>query len=103
VGRQAARLLARSFGRQLNILDIYPLFFISVSAHIFIASLRFFGYGFAMPSQKPKILLILDHDMLRRIEDYRRSQEKIPTRNEAIRRLIDDSLMRFARLEEEND
>ena len=47
-----------------------------------------------MPTDKPKILLILDEDLLERIDDYR-YENRIPARNEAIRRLIDESLQRY--------
>lgn len=47
-----------------------------------------------MPSKKPKVLLILDEDLLERIDDYR-YENRIPARNEAIRRLIEESLERY--------
>jgi metal-responsive CopG/Arc/MetJ family transcriptional regulator len=47
-----------------------------------------------MPSNKPKVLLILDEDLLERIDDYR-YENRIPARNEAIRRLIVESLNRY--------
>ena len=47
-----------------------------------------------MPSDKPKVLLIVDEDLLRRIDDYR-YENRIPARNEAIRRLIVESLERY--------
>ena len=47
-----------------------------------------------MPTDKPKVLLILDEELLRRIDDYR-YDNRIPARNEAIRRLIDESLKRY--------
>ena len=45
-----------------------------------------------MPSKSPRILLLLDDELLRRIEDYRRRQEIIPSRNQALRQLIDEAL-----------
>lgn len=45
----------------------------------------------SMATDKPKILLILDNEMLERIEDFRFSN-RIPSRAEAIRRLIDEGL-----------
>ena len=47
-----------------------------------------------MPTNKPKVLLILDKELLNRIDDYR-YENRIPARNEAIRRLIDESLKRY--------
>jgi metal-responsive CopG/Arc/MetJ family transcriptional regulator len=46
-----------------------------------------------MPTKKPQILLTLDEELLERIEDYRYGN-RIPTRSEAIRRLIDEALKR---------
>ena len=47
-----------------------------------------------MTTDKPKVLLILDEDLLERIDDYR-YENRIPARNEAIRRLISQSLERY--------
>jgi len=47
-----------------------------------------------MSRNKPKILLILDEDLLNRIDDYR-YENRIPARTEAIRRLIDEALKRY--------
>jgi hypothetical protein len=47
-----------------------------------------------MATDKPKVLLILDDDLLKRIDDYR-YENRIPARTEAIRRLIDKSLSQY--------
>ena len=47
-----------------------------------------------MATDKPKILLVLDDDLLKRIDDYR-FENRIPARSEAIRRLIDESLRAY--------
>ena len=47
-----------------------------------------------MATDKPKVLLILDEDLLKRIDDYR-YENRIPARNEAIRRLIIESLKKY--------
>jgi len=47
-----------------------------------------------MPSKKPKILLIVDEDLLERIDDFR-FENRINTRSEAIRRLIKESLNKY--------
>jgi len=47
-----------------------------------------------MATDKPKVLLILDEDLLKRIDDYR-YENRIPARNEAIRRLIDEALKKY--------
>ena len=44
-----------------------------------------------MPTKKPQILLTLDEELLERIEDYRYGN-RIPTRTEAIRRLLKEAL-----------
>ncbi len=54
-----------------------------------------------MSTQKPKVLLIIDNELLERIEDYRYGN-RIPSRNEAIRRLIIDSLDRHEKHDRES-
>ena len=49
-----------------------------------------------MATEKPKVLLVLDEDLLERIDDYRYGN-RIPSRNEAMRKLIIESLERFER------
>lgn len=44
-----------------------------------------------MPSKRPKILLVVDDKLIKRIEDFRFSN-RIGSRSEAIRRLIDEAL-----------
>ena len=47
-----------------------------------------------MATKKPQVLLTLDEDLLERIEDYR-YENRIPTRSEAMRRLIKDALEKY--------
>jgi metal-responsive CopG/Arc/MetJ family transcriptional regulator len=47
-----------------------------------------------MATDKPKVLLILDNDLLERIDDYR-YENRIPSRNEAIRVLIANGLLKY--------
>ena len=48
---------------------------------------------FSMPTQKPIIPVAMDDDLVKRIDDYRRTIEgSIPSRSEAIRRLIEEGL-----------
>jgi len=54
----------------------------------------FLDYLIYMPSNKPKVLLILDEDLLERIDDFR-YENRIPARNEAIRRLITEALKKY--------
>ena len=49
-----------------------------------------------MATDKPKVLLILEEDQLKRIDDYR-YENRIPARTEAIRRLIEDGLKQYDR------
>ena len=49
-----------------------------------------------MPTQKPIIPVAMDDDLVKRIDDYRRTIEgSIPSRSEAIRRLIEEALSRY--------
>jgi len=44
-----------------------------------------------MPTQKPKILITLEDNLITRIDDFR-FENRIPSRSEAIRRLIEEGL-----------
>ena len=47
-----------------------------------------------MPTEKPRIILTVDDKLLERIDDFRFGN-RINTRSEAIRRLIDESLIKY--------
>jgi len=47
-----------------------------------------------MPTEKPKIIFVAEDDLLERLDDYR-YENRIPTRSEAIRRLLDESLKKY--------
>ena len=47
-----------------------------------------------MPTEKPKILFVADEKLLQRIADYRFT-ERIESKSEAIRRLLEDALKRY--------
>lgn len=49
------------------------------------------GYKPDMPTDNPKILLTLNQDLLDQIEDFRYGN-RIPSRSEAVRRLIEIGL-----------
>ncbi len=51
----------------------------------------FVVYILPMTTKKPQILLTIDEKLLERIEDYRFGN-RIPTRTEAIRRLLENAL-----------
>jgi hypothetical protein len=53
-----------------------------------------FRYEKPMATKKPQVLLTLDEKLLERIEDYR-YENRIPTRSEAMRRLIKEGLKKF--------
>lgn len=53
-----------------------------------------------MPTNKPKIILILDQGMRDRIDDYRYAN-RIPSRSEAIRRLILEALQNYEKMKSE--
>lgn len=48
----------------------------------------------AMPTDKPRILLTIEQELLERIDDFR-FENRINTRSEAIRRLIEETLTRY--------
>jgi len=45
-----------------------------------------------MPTKKHVITFLSDDDLLKQIDDYRRSQDSIPSRSEAVRLLVEKSL-----------
>ena len=47
-----------------------------------------------MPTKKPQILLTLDDDYLKRIDDFR-FLNRVNSRSKAIRRLIDEALQKY--------
>ena len=47
-----------------------------------------------MPSNKPRILITFDKDLLEKIEDFRFGN-RIATRSEAIRRLLEEALKKY--------
>lgn len=47
-----------------------------------------------MATDKPRILLTVEEDLLERIDDYR-YENRIPARSVAIRRLIEEALKRY--------
>ena len=49
---------------------------------------------FFMPTQKPRILLTVDDKLIERIDDFR-FENRINSRSEAIRRLIDEALKKY--------
>jgi metal-responsive CopG/Arc/MetJ family transcriptional regulator len=49
-----------------------------------------------MPTEKPKILITLDDDLLTRIDDFRFGN-RINSRSEAIRRLIEEALSKYGK------
>ena len=51
-----------------------------------------------MPSSKPKVLLIIDDELLKRIDDIR-FENRISARAEDIRRLIDEALNKYEKKE----
>ena len=61
------------------------------SRHFFLAYKASVKYITYMATQKPQILLTLDDNLLKRIDDYR-YENRIPARSEAVRRLIETGL-----------
>jgi metal-responsive CopG/Arc/MetJ family transcriptional regulator len=47
-----------------------------------------------MPTEKQKILFVADEKLVKRLEDYRFT-ERINSKSEAVRRLLEDALKRY--------
>jgi metal-responsive CopG/Arc/MetJ family transcriptional regulator len=47
-----------------------------------------------MPTDKPKVLITMDPDLLERVDDFRFGN-RINSRSEAIRRLIKEALKKY--------
>ena len=48
-----------------------------------------------MPTEKPKILIVVDDYLLERLDNYRRQSKRIPSKSEAVRILLDEALKEF--------
>jgi metal-responsive CopG/Arc/MetJ family transcriptional regulator len=48
-----------------------------------------------MPTEKPKILIVVDDSLLERLDNYRRQSKRIPSKSEAVRILLDEALKEF--------
>jgi len=49
-----------------------------------------------MPTEKPKIILVMEDDLLKRIDDYR-FENRVNSRSEAIRQLIEAGIEAWAK------
>jgi metal-responsive CopG/Arc/MetJ family transcriptional regulator len=47
-----------------------------------------------MPTEKPKIIFVADDELLERLDDFR-FDNRINTRSEAIRRLLNEALKKY--------
>jgi metal-responsive CopG/Arc/MetJ family transcriptional regulator len=47
-----------------------------------------------MPTDKPKIIFVTDEKLMKRLDDFR-FDNRINTRSEAIRRLLDEALKKY--------
>ena len=47
-----------------------------------------------MPTEKPKIIFVADNDLMERLDDFR-FENRINTRSEAIRRLLNEALKKY--------
>ena len=47
-----------------------------------------------MITKKPRILITIDNDLLKHIDDFR-YENRIPSRSEAIRRLLNEALKKY--------
>ena len=48
-----------------------------------------------MPTEKPKILVVMHDDLIERLENYRRQCKNIPSKSEAVRTLLDEALKKY--------
>lgn len=48
-----------------------------------------------MPTKKNIIAFLADDDLLKQIDDYRRSRDSIPSRSEVVRRLVEEGLKAY--------
>lgn len=47
-----------------------------------------------MPTENPKIFFVADNKLIERLDDFRYGS-RIPSRSEAIRRLLDEALKQY--------
>ncbi len=74
--------------------DIFyiPLYCIIVIVNKYlIANIIVIGYEHVMPSEKPKILFVIDRELLEKLRDYR-FENRINSMSEAIRQLLEIGL-----------
>jgi metal-responsive CopG/Arc/MetJ family transcriptional regulator len=51
-----------------------------------------------MPSKKPKMLFVIEQDLIDRIDDFR-FDNRISSRSEAVRRLLEEGLKKYEKQE----
>jgi metal-responsive CopG/Arc/MetJ family transcriptional regulator len=51
-----------------------------------------------MPTEKPKILITMEDELLTRIDDFR-FENRVNSRSEAIRRLLEEALSKYGKPE----
>ena len=51
-----------------------------------------------MPSKKPQILFVMDDDLFNRIDDFR-FENRIMSRSEAVRMLVEEGLKKYEKQE----
>ena len=49
-----------------------------------------------MPTEKPKVIFVADKDLLKRLDDFR-FENRINTRSEAIRKLLEEALKKYGK------
>jgi hypothetical protein len=62
--------------------------------YLFLDISCFFAKRRFVPTEKPKVLITFDEKLLKRIEDFR-FENRVNTRSEAIRRLLEEALMKY--------
>lgn len=74
-------------------IDIGDITSIGVVQDVFLVGYASYMLKRIMPTEKPRFLITLDQELLERINDFR-FENRIESKSEAIRRLIEESLDR---------
>ena len=76
--------------RELRFYNLYMILN-RIANSFFIAQKCLIMYISYMPSKKPKMLFVIEQDLIDRIDDYRFAN-RINSRSEAVRRLLEEGL-----------
>jgi hypothetical protein len=94
-------LLAFSFPTIWGFIDIGDITYIihgDSSQDIFVDFIASRSYIIFMTTNKPRVLITMENRLLERIDDYR-YDKRIPSRSEAIRKLLNEALTKYEKEE----